>query len=547
MTCGSGAHKPIGARPGRPTAFAGEWGGASITRRSPPRSWRSRSAPVWSSHLAGANPSTNGAVYPPPWLQRPSRSRGTATRARSSTSSGLHASPRHRKGIAEGLITATVASASRVPGAPSLDLQRRALLRWAFNTSARRGLPIDRGRLPEEFVETLRWLDNNTPTLDEFAGPRFCDPCSTRSPSDSTGHRPPRRPSPASGPRVYSALAYAVELELLATHPMDRIHSPRAQHTDVVDRRVVVNPQQAASLLQAVRTIHPSLEAYFACLYYAGLRPAEARHLRESNFRLPGSRMGHSAPRGLHADGRRRVDRLRQERRGPTAQTPDSQGHPRGTSQPGARRDPAPTPRPFPLGPDGRLFVTRTGRAGTPLAGPYATPQSMGIVYRVWDQARRERPQPEGCTDLLWPDAPTTFGTPRSRCGSTPGCPPPRSPSGPVTASTSCYAFTPSASTGRTRPPSNGSRPRSSRRQPEPAAECPELLRVFCADCRRQPRTAGDGRTDRRAPTWRFRRSEALLRWWWQVKDSNLRSFRDGFTVRSHWPLGQPAVTRMEG
>ena len=28
---------------------------------------------------------------------------------------------------------------------------------------------------------------------------------------------------------------------------------------------------------------------------------------------------------------------------------------------------------------------------------------------------------------------------------------------------------------------------------------------------------------------------------WWQVKDSNLRSFRDGFTVHSHWPLGQPA------
>ena len=45
----------------------------------------------------------------------------------------------------------------------------------------------------------------------------------------------------------------------------------------------------------------------------------------------------------------------------------------------------------------------------------------------------------------------------------------------------------------------------------------------------------------------RFRRSEALSRTWWQVKDSNLRSFRDGFTVHSHWPLGQPAVVRMEG
>jgi hypothetical protein len=39
----------------------------------------------------------------------------------------------------------------------------------------------------------------------------------------------------------------------------------------------------------------------------------------------------------------------------------------------------------------------------------------------------------------------------------------------------------------------------------------------------------------------RFRRSEALSCTRWQVKDSNLRSFRDGFTVHSHWPLGQPA------
>ena len=36
-------------------------------------------------------------------------------------------------------------------------------------------------------------------------------------------------------------------------------------------------------------------------------------------------------------------------------------------------------------------------------------------------------------------------------------------------------------------------------------------------------------------------------RTWWQVKDSNLGSSRDGFTVRSLWPLGQPAVVRMRG
>jgi hypothetical protein len=50
------------------------------------------------------------------------------------------------------------------------------------------------------------------------------------------------------------------------------------------------------------------------------------------------------------------------------------------------------------------------------------------------------------------------------------------------------------------------------------------------------PRTAKRHRFDtparyiRRASEPRFRRSEALSGTWWQVKDSNLRSFRDGFT-----------------
>jgi integrase len=301
-----------------------------------------------------------------------------------------HASPRHRKGIAEGLITATIASAMRSPGAPSGDLERRALLRWAFNTSARRGLSIDRAVCPEEFVETLRWLDNNTPTLDEIARPAILRPV-----LDALALRLDGSPASASTvarkrSAVHSALAYAVELEFLATHPMDRIHSPRAQHTDVVDRRVVVNPQQAASLLQAVRTIHPSLEAYFACLYYAGLRPAEARHLRESNIRLPEAGWG-----SLHLEGstptaggewtdsgKSDEDRqLKHRTRKDTREVPASPELVAILRRHLAR---------FPSGPDGRIFVTRTGRAGTPLAGPYATPQSMGIVYRVWDQARRE-------------------------------------------------------------------------------------------------------------------------------------------------------------
>jgi len=37
---------------------------------------------------------------------------------------------------------------------------------------------------------------------------------------------------------------------------------------------------------------------------------------------------------------------------------------------------------------DGRLFVTRVGRAGVPLPPPFNKPLRMGTAYRVWDIAR---------------------------------------------------------------------------------------------------------------------------------------------------------------
>ena len=52
----------------------------------------------------------------------------------------------------------------------------------------------------------------------------------------------------------------------------------------------MVSPAQARSLLAAVRG--PSdrgahLEAFYACLYYAALRPSEAVMLRDSDLHLP--------------------------------------------------------------------------------------------------------------------------------------------------------------------------------------------------------------------------------------------------------------------
>ena len=61
------------------------------------------------------------------------------------------------------------------------------------------------------------------------------------------------------------------------------------------DRRVVVNPGQARALLAAVPPQNPSgpsLVAFFASMYFAALRPAEAATLRKANLALPAEGWG---------------------------------------------------------------------------------------------------------------------------------------------------------------------------------------------------------------------------------------------------------------
>jgi integrase len=85
-------------------------------------------------------------------------------------------------------------------------------------------------------------------------------------------------------------LRYAVELDLLPANPIDKIQWTAPPVAQAVDRRVVANPAQVAALLDAVGKLNgigPRLVAFFACLYYAALRPSEAAALRKQDCVLP--------------------------------------------------------------------------------------------------------------------------------------------------------------------------------------------------------------------------------------------------------------------
>jgi integrase len=192
------------------------------------------------------------------------------------------AAAKQRKSIAEALANVTPALLSSSRGAPAEKDIRRALYSWSFNKTRR-----EAGPPPADLAAAVQWLSANTVNLNELQGAalvrKALDTLSLRIDGKQAAATTIARKRAV----FYGALRYAVELRLLPTHPMDHVQWVTPKSDDEVDRRSVVSPQQALKLLDAVHDKSPRLVAFFACLYYAALRPAEALHLRIDDCDLP--------------------------------------------------------------------------------------------------------------------------------------------------------------------------------------------------------------------------------------------------------------------
>ncbi|MCL8027676.1 tyrosine-type recombinase/integrase [Nocardioides bruguierae] len=189
---------------------------------------------------------------------------------------------------------------------------------------------------------------------------------------------------------LHGCLQAAVHEGLLPENPLVRVPRTRKTRHAAVDRRVVINPDQARAILDAVRRVSPELESYFACLYYAGLRPAEARNLRLVNCHLPSAGWGrltltgsYQSVGGAFTDGGVSGEERELKHRDP-AESREVPAHPQLVQA--LRRH----VQEFTRSSDGRLFVNRTGTSGVPLPPPHESPVSMSTVYRAWHRARAE-------------------------------------------------------------------------------------------------------------------------------------------------------------
>jgi len=188
----------------------------------------------------------------------------------------------HRKSIAEPLACVTTALLSSARGAPSNDDIRRALFSWSFNKARRASGPP-----PAELERTIRRDAANTVKLTELNDGALVQKALDALATLRDGRAAAATTVARKRGIFYGALRYAVELRLLPTHPMDHVQWTAPRSDDEVDSRSVVNPKQAIQLLSAVARRAPRLLAFFACMYYAALRPAEALHLRVDECVLP--------------------------------------------------------------------------------------------------------------------------------------------------------------------------------------------------------------------------------------------------------------------
>ncbi|MBS2547413.1 tyrosine-type recombinase/integrase [Catenulispora sp. NL8] len=192
--------------------------------------------------------------------------------------------PNSRSGVAETLAVVAPVLSRDLPGRPDPVVLRRALYRYAFNFSR------SKDTAPQDVTQALDWIVKSSIPLKDLA-----DAMVVRKALDALSLKMDGSAAAAKGVTrkravFYNALGYAVELKRLPTNPINEIGWRAPRTTEVVDRRVVVNPVQARALLSAVEKqgrYGKKLVAFFALMYFAALRPSEAKSLREDQCELP--------------------------------------------------------------------------------------------------------------------------------------------------------------------------------------------------------------------------------------------------------------------
>ncbi|MEV4310782.1 integrase [Actinocrispum sp. NPDC049592] len=201
-----------------------------------------------------------------------------------------------RASTVDGLATVAAVFVKDAAGRPELRDMRRALTGVLIP-------PVTRGNeVSAEQRSVIDWILRQSRPVHDFTDPKL-----VRSVLDALAVRLDGGVSAATVYQrkravLFNLLSYAVEEEILPDNPLTRIKRKADKVVGEVDPRVVANPDQVSRLLIAatyvgarVRERGEHLRSFYATLYYAAARPAEALALRETDCTLPETGWGQLA------------------------------------------------------------------------------------------------------------------------------------------------------------------------------------------------------------------------------------------------------------
>lgn len=209
------------------------------------------------------------------------------------------AAAKHRAGIAEALAVVTPVLVSTTRGAPDSVTMRRALYGWAFRavlvdkTHAAR---VEAEQAPDDVQMALDWIAKHSLKVTEAADPTNLRPAVKALERLLSGKPAAENTIRRKRMVLNNAWRFAVEEKgYITVNPMLRIDWTPPETDAEVDFRYVPGPEAARALIKAVKAQGKRgehLSAFFGCLYYAAMRPAEIVSLKDTDCRLPKKTQG---------------------------------------------------------------------------------------------------------------------------------------------------------------------------------------------------------------------------------------------------------------
>jgi integrase len=190
---------------------------------------------------------------------------------------------------ADALATVTIEMVNSKAGMPDKRIVRRALYTWAFNVNRWEQQPSP------EVEKALAWVARNSMLVSELSEPKTMRRMLEAASVLLDGKKAAASTTLRKRRILHHVLGRAVEDGLLEVNPLPQIQWHPPDIDEEVDPEVAVNPEQAAALIAEVGKqgkVGPTLKAFFGCMYYAAMRPAEVVQLERSRCVLPESGWG---------------------------------------------------------------------------------------------------------------------------------------------------------------------------------------------------------------------------------------------------------------